>query len=138
MGRRVPATVRGSAKSPQPYATYEHSLLQGTLDETRLAVDHSNVAQDLVLLLGISSQLIKLGIVLRQLGHKLIPTGNVGEGGRDEGVGRKGSEALGERGERGKGRGVGGDEAREDGKLASNVRAGEIVGGVGLLRAMER
>lgn len=80
-----------------------NSLLESALDETSLAIDDSDVAKHLVLLLSVRTELVKLGVVLSELGDKLVAAGNVGESGGDEGLGREGSKALGEGREGGEG-----------------------------------
>jgi hypothetical protein len=71
--------------------------------------------------------------VVGKLGDELPSAGDVGERRGDEGLGRERRVTLGESGKGGKGGRVGGDDAGEDGELASDVRTREIVGGMGLL-----
>lgn len=110
-------------------------LLQTALDDTLDAINDSNVSQHHAVLLGLLAQLVKLGIVLLKLGDELVSAGNVGERSGDEGLGGEGGESLGESGEGREGGGGVGEEAREDRELARDVRAGEVVGRVRLLRS---
>lgn len=72
---------KGGSKEPC------NSLLQRALDEAGLAVDDSDVTQDLVLSLSLGTKLVKLGIVVGELSDELLSAGDVGESRGDEGLG---------------------------------------------------
>lgn len=108
--------------------------LETALDRAREAIDHSDVSQDLALSLGVLEELVKVGVVRLELLDKLVARGDVGEGVGDERFGDEGGVAVLEGREGGKGRGGGGEQSGENGELAADVGAREVVGGVGLLR----
>ena len=134
MRHRVSSAV---AKAKKEQATHEktrsiddvknNAPLQIRLDSPSLHVHHARVAEDMPFSDRVCAKLVELRIELRQASNKLVSRRLALQFGGDQ---RSRTHGLVTRRQ---GTAQRRDEAGEDGELARNVRAVEVVGRVGLL-----